>query len=81
MATDPKKDEFKGSEITDEQLENVAGGNRVPAPRAGKNLPASELSDEDLEGIAGGGLTVDPTDSIKPPVRKPIVLIPEEAPD
>ncbi len=32
MATDPKKDEFSGSEITDEQLENVAGGDKTVDP-------------------------------------------------
>lgn len=54
MATDPKKDEFRSGEISDEQLEGAAGGNKVPVRRLGKDLPARELSDSDLEGVAGG---------------------------
>lgn len=64
-------DQKSEAEMTDDQLENVAGGNRIPAPRvAGKSLPASELSDDDLEGVAGGKDSVDPTDSVMPPKKR-----------
>ncbi len=48
MATDPKKDEFKGSEITDEQLENVAGGGLTPDP-TDKVFPPPRKGDKTAE--------------------------------
>lgn len=64
-------DEKRDAEMTDDQLENVAGGNKIPAPRiSGKSLPASELSEEDLEGVAGGKDSVDPTGTVMPPKKR-----------
>ncbi len=64
-------EERRNVEITDDQLANVAGGKKIPAPRVvGKDLSATEWNDEDLEGVAGGKESVDPTGTVMPPKKR-----------
>lgn len=63
MTTDPNNGGYSEQELNEQQLDNVAGGKRVPYPRAGKkDLQATQLSDDQLEGVSGGNLGPSPTE-------------------
>lgn len=53
MPPDPKKDANRGNELSEEQLEQAAGG-RTPIHKLGKEADASEVPDDALEGVSGG---------------------------
>ena len=53
MSPDPKKDANKDNELSEEQLEQAAGG-RTPIHKVGKEADASEVPDDALEGVSGG---------------------------
>jgi len=74
MSPDPKKDANKGNELSEEQLEQAAGG-RTPIHRLGKEAGASGVPDDVLERVSGGR---PPADSLKTRNHEAIPLEPPD---